>query len=355
MKIIVAAGGTGGHIIPALAITKELQELGCEILYVGNKNSMEERLVKAQNISFAPIDVQKLYRNFTFSHIKFPFKLIKSVYQSIRIFMKFKPNGFLGAGGFVSGPVGLAALLTGTPIYLQEQNSFPGVTTRFLAKYAKRIFIAYAGAMTYLPKGKCKLIGNPVHPNITIEKDKVDYQKLGLNDKNKSILILGGSQGSTAINQTILKMADQLIEKHINILWQCGKRDYDSLLVNLKDKQGIYLFAFSNEMGKLYNSADIAIARAGALTLAELEIKEIPVILIPLPTSAGNHQVFNAREQSEKKIAKVIEQKKLNPDILMSSIHEMLDNIDEYKSHFRPQSGHKSALIIAENVVGELG
>jgi UDP-N-acetylglucosamine--N-acetylmuramyl-(pentapeptide) pyrophosphoryl-undecaprenol N-acetylglucosamine transferase len=354
MKIIVAAGGTGGHIIPALAITEELMNLGCEILYVGNINSMEERLAKAKDIPFSPIDVQKLYRNFTFSHIKFPFKLIQSVLRSIQIIHKFKPDAFVGTGGFVSGPVGFAASLTKTPIFLQEQNSYPGLTTRLLAGYAKRIFVANKGALKYLPKEKCQIVGNPVHPSISSETDKIDYQQYQLNQGNQSILILGGSQGSTAINNAILDILDQLLEKNINVLWQCGKRDYESLTLKLKGKKGLYLFAFSNEMGKLCNSADIAVARSGAMTLAELEIKEIPSILIPLPTAAENHQVFNAYEQEEKKIAKVIEQKKLNPEILLSSILDMLANIDEYKSHFSPDKGLKSALIIARQIVEDL-
>ncbi len=354
MKIIVAAGGTGGHILPALAITEELQKLGCEILYIGNKNSMEERLTKSLNISFAQIDVQKLYRSFTFAHIKFPYKLLSSVIGSIHLFRKFKPDAFVGTGGFVSGPVGLVAIFTGTPIFWQEQNSLPGITTRFISRFAKRIFIAYNGALNYLPKEKCLLVGNPIHPSILIEKDKLDARKYSLAEGNKTLLILGGSQGSTAINNIIMQIINQLSLNKINLLWQCGKRDYDSLHSKISNLPGIYLFPFSHEMGKIYNSADMAIARAGALTLAELEMKKVPAILIPLPTSAGNHQVFNALEQEEKGIAKVIEQKNLNPDILLLSIKEMLDNINHFKSNSNNRQEMKSASVIAHKIIEDL-
>ncbi|HPT72708.1 MAG TPA: undecaprenyldiphospho-muramoylpentapeptide beta-N-acetylglucosaminyltransferase [Candidatus Cloacimonadota bacterium] len=354
MKVVIAAGGTGGHIIPALSITEALRKLGVEVLYIGNKNSMEQNLTSAKGIPFSPIDVQKLYRKLTLMHIKFPFKLAKSVFMSVRIMKEFKPDAFIGAGGFVSGPVGLAALLTGIPIYWQEQNSYPGITTRFIAKYAKRVFIAYRGALKYLPEKRCLMTGNPINSTITTMQNKLDYAQLGLNESNKSILILGGSQGSIALNQAILSIVDKLLENHLNILWQTGKRDFDSINRKLQDKKGIYTFAFSQEMGKIYNSADISIARAGALTLAELESKKVPMILIPLPTAAGNHQYFNAMEEEEKKVAKVIEQKNLNHDILLASIMEMLVNLEQYKQNFGESEGIKAADTIAQQIVDDL-
>ena len=141
-RIIVSAGGTGGHIIPALVICEEFIKNGWQISYIGNKGSLEEKIVKNKGISFFPIDVQKLYRNFTFQHIKFPFKLIKSIVSSYRIIKEQKPQLIIGTGGFVSGPVGLAAILSKTPLYIHEQNCFPGLTTRFLGRYAKKVFIA---------------------------------------------------------------------------------------------------------------------------------------------------------------------------------------------------------------------
>ena len=151
-KIIIAAGGPGGHIIPAISIAKELIKEGVQILFVGNRDSMEQKLALKHNIDFAGINVQKFYRKITLTHIKFPFKLIKSIIDSRKIIRKFSPDAFLGTGGFVSGPVGYAAHLLKIPIFLQEQNSYPGATTKILSKYAVKIFLGNQNANKYLPK-----------------------------------------------------------------------------------------------------------------------------------------------------------------------------------------------------------
>ncbi|MCD6176886.1 MAG: glycosyltransferase [Candidatus Cloacimonetes bacterium] len=151
-KIIIAAGGTGGHIIPAISIAEELKEKGVQILFVGNRNSMEQKLTMKHNIDFAEINVQKFYRKLTFAHFKFPLKLIKSIIDSKKFIRNFKPDAFLGTGGFVSGPVGYAAHLLKVPIFLQEQNSYPGATTKILSKYAVKIFLGNQGAKNIYPK-----------------------------------------------------------------------------------------------------------------------------------------------------------------------------------------------------------
>lgn len=354
MKIIIAAGGTGGHIIPAIAIAEALRKEGCEILYIGNKKGMEEELVQARGIPFFAIDVQKLYRSFTFSHVKFPFKLIKSIGLSMKAIREFKPDAFIGTGGFVSGPVGIASMLSGIPIFWQEQNCYPGMTTRFISKFAKRIFIAYDGATKYLPSHKCEITGNPINPSISMDSGKLDFSALGLDPTHKTILVLGGSQGSAALNSVIVESLDELKALQVNLIWQSGKRDYDKLQSLTGNTTGIHIFTFSNEMGKIYNSSDIAIARAGALTLAELESKKIPMILVPLPTAAGNHQYFNAIGQEEKKIAKVIEQSKLNKISLLKSIQEMIDQLDVYKLRFSETNSLDSVDMIAKRIIGIL-
>jgi len=229
-RIIIAAGGTGGHIIPALSIAKELMRQGAQILYVGNKNSMEQKLAEKNNIDFAEINVQKFYRKVTFAHLKFPFKLIKSIIDSKKIIRDFKPEAFLGTGGFVSGPVGYAAHLLKVPIFLQEQNSYPGATTKILSKYAVKIFLGNHAAKKYLPKDNAAFSGNPINQNAVSEKDTINYKKLGLKVDSKKIFLFGGSQGSVVLNNTFLPIIDDLLKSGFEIIWQIlGK--YITLLI----------------------------------------------------------------------------------------------------------------------------
>ena len=350
-RIIIAAGGTGGHIIPALSIAKELMRQGAQILYVGNKNSMEQKLAEKNNIDFAEINVQKFYRKVTFAHLKFPFKLIKSIIDSKKIIRDFKPEAFLGTGGFVSGPVGYAAHLLKVPIFLQEQNSYPGATTKILSKYAVKIFLGNHAAKKYLPKDNAAFSGNPINQNAVSEKDTINYKKLGLKVDSKKIFLFGGSQGSVVLNNTFLPIIDDLLKSGFEIIWQIGKYSFNGFYPKIKDKSGVYAFDFTNEIGKIYNSVDLAIARAGALSLAELETKKIPAILIPLPSAAENHQYFNALELKEKNVAEIIEQENLNSEILKDTIFEMLDKIDEIKENFTSTIHVNAAKNIADTIM----
>jgi len=350
-RILIAAGGTGGHIIPALSIADELQKKNAKILFVGNRNSLEEELVQKSGIPFKSINVQKFYRKFTLEHLKFPFKLLNSIFASKKIIREFQPDAFLGTGGFVSGPVGYAAHLKKIPIFLQEQNSFPGATTRILSKYAEKIFLGNEGAKKYFPSGKVIISGNPINTNVINEKEKIDFKKYGLKKDSLKLFLFGGSQGSLILNNNLLPIVDDILNKGIEIIWQTGKYSFEKIKEKVKKKTGIYIFDFSNEMGKIYNSVDFAIARAGALSLAELETKRIPSILIPLPSAAGNHQHFNAQELVEKDIAFLLEQKNLNHKILKDQILEMKEKYMEMKKNFGESKHLNSSKIIAKEIL----
>lgn len=349
-KVIIAAGGTGGHIIPAISIAKELMKEGVQILFVGNSNSMEQKLAKKHEIDFAEINVQKFYRKITFAHFKFPFKLIKSIMDSKKIIREFKPDAFLGTGGFVSGPVGYAAHLLKVPIFLQEQNSYPGATTKILSKYATKIFLGNNDAKKHLPKKNAVYSGNPINLNAVIEKDTIDFDKLGLKADSKKIFLFGGSQGSVVLNNAFFPIIDDILKRGFEIIWQIGSFSFNEFYHKVKDRDGVYTFDFTNEIGKIYNSVDLAIARAGALSLAELETKKIPAILIPLPSAAENHQYYNALELKEKNVAEIIEQKDLDPVILKDTIFKMLDKIDKLKNNFT-STVHANA---AKNIAGTI-
>jgi UDP-N-acetylglucosamine--N-acetylmuramyl-(pentapeptide) pyrophosphoryl-undecaprenol N-acetylglucosamine transferase len=349
-KVVIAAGGTGGHIIPAISIAKELQKNNVDILCVGNRNSMEEKLAKKAGFNFAAIDVQKLHRSFTLAHIKFPFKLLKSINDSKKIIKQFQPDLFIGTGGFVSGPVGYAAQKLNIPVFLQEQNSFPGLTTRKLSRAAKKIFLGNQGAAKYLPSEKLIFSGNPINSNVIEEKDKLDFEKFGLKADSAKLFLFGGSQGSLILNRNFYPIIDDVLQNNIEIIWQIGKYSYDEFYPKVKDKKGIYAFDFTSEMGKILNSVDFVIARGGALSLAEIETKKLPSILVPLPSAAGNHQFFNAEELVKKNTAIMLEQKFLTPSILLSEILNLKVNYKKLNKNFG-DSHHPMAVQMITNAV----
>lgn len=349
-KVLISAGGTGGHIIPAVAIAHELMFNNVKVLFAGNGNSLEETVCQKENIDFTTLDVQKLYRKITLAHLRFPGKLCKSIGKSIKIIRDFEPDIFLGTGGFVSGPTGIASVIKKVPIFLQEQNSFPGLTSRFLGHFARKIFLGNAGAKKYFPEKKVIFSGNPLRADILNVKNKVTPEELGLRKDSFKILLIGGSQGSRAINRNFLAIIDTLIEQGMEVIWQVGKLDFPGISETLQDKKGIYAFAFSHDMPGYYEMADIAISRAGALTLAELETKRIPVIVIPLPSAAGNHQYYNALELVNKGTALLLEQKDLSAGHLLKAIMKLKKQYPVFRKNFT-NSLHENALQLITRIL----
>lgn len=354
-KVIIAAGGTGGHIIPALSIAKALQQHDVEILYVGNINSMEEKLAEKSGLDFAGINVQKLHRSLTLAHLKFPFKLLDSINESKRIIRKYQPDAFIGTGGFVSGPVGFAAYKLKIPIFLQEQNSFPGLTTRKLSRFAQTIFLGNQGAARYLPKEKLIFSGNPINSSVIDEKGKLDFEKHGLKNDSIKLFLYGGSQGSLILNKTFLPIIDQILNEGIEVIWQIGSYSFEEFYPKVKDRKGIYAFDFTYEMGKVLNSADFVIARGGALSLAEIETKKLPAIIVPLPSAAGNHQYFNAMELVNKRTAILVNQKDLSPSSLLKNIMKMKKEFVSMKTNFTESLHVQATQTIMNAVIRYLG
>jgi UDP-N-acetylglucosamine--N-acetylmuramyl-(pentapeptide) pyrophosphoryl-undecaprenol N-acetylglucosamine transferase len=235
------------------------------------------------------------------------------VMQSIKILARFKPDIVVGTGGYVAGPPIIAASMKNIPCVIQEQNSFPGLVTRKLASRTNMIYLAYRKAEEYLPKqAKRMLIGNPVRSSINSGDKSLAYEKFGLKPERKTILVLGGSQGARKINNAILD-GIKFLDDSVQILWQCGEGDYKDVTERLDKKDFVVsLFPFSKNMELVYAVADIAIARAGALTIAELTACGIPSILIPYPYATANHQDYNAREIEKAGAAEVIADKEID-------------------------------------------
>lgn len=334
-KIIISGGGTGGHVIPALAVAKELKKLDFEILYIGNEGSIEQKMLKNTGFEFETINVQKLYRKFTFAHFKFPYFFIKSIYDCWKLFTEFQPNAFLGTGGFVSGPAAIVAKLKKVPIYLHEQNSFPGLTNRKMGRFATTIFLGNKGAACYFQGRRTLYVGNPINPSV-VNYTKIDPESIGLSHTTTKLFLVGGSQGSYILNKNLLEILSYLLDHNYEIIWQVGKYSFNEFKRKVGNMQGVHLFDFSENIGAYYDLADLAIARAGALTLAELETRAIPTLLIPLPDSAGNHQLYNAQEFVDKKLGMLLEQKNLHPQTLRNNIEKLKAKLTDFNENFKP-------------------
>jgi UDP-N-acetylglucosamine--N-acetylmuramyl-(pentapeptide) pyrophosphoryl-undecaprenol N-acetylglucosamine transferase len=346
MKIAIAGGGTGGHISPAVSIAKEMEKLGFHIIYIGNNKSMEERIANANNLEFYKINVQRLYRKFTLKHVLFPIKLILSIIKSIKIMSDNQVVAFIGTGGFVSGPVALGAKLIGIPIFLHEQNSYPGLTTRKLSKYAEIVFLGNIEAQKYLPECKTVYSGNPINIEKTnLSKEEI-FNKYSLNPNYKTVFIMGGSQGSKIINEITEKILEQISDKNYNLIWQVGIKN-KHLIKRYENKKNLIIFDFNYRINRFYKIADILVSRAGALTLSEIEFHKIPSILIPYPYAAGNHQYYNALEMKKKGVSEIISQKEVSPKKILQKIDLMFENIKKYK---RFDEVKNSSQIISKNI-----
>jgi len=343
--IIISAGGTGGHIIPALNVAKELIKRGVAVHYIGNKDSMEEDIITKNKIPFYPIEAQKLYREFTLKHALFPFKLTKSVSQSKKYFSQIKPDAFIGFGGFVSGPPAIASYLVKCPIYIQEQNTRPGVTNKYSAKFAKAIFAASEESKEYFPKEKVIVTGNPIDVEYF---DKI--HRLHSSSERKTLLILGGSQGSLFINNLILDHLDLFENLQMNIIWQTGKNHINIVSDKIKGRENITLFDFTDKLYEYYVQADYVICRGGALTLAEIELYRIPAFVIPLSTAAVNEQYYNAKSLESQNKCTVFNENEL-PYFAEKFRSFIASSFKMYSQHY--ETLHRTAITtIVNHIVG---
>lgn len=356
MKLVFGCGGTGGHIYPALALAREF---GCHghhsVVFIGNRDGMEAELVKRESYDFYPIRVRKLSRGWDVSLLGFPFHLLASVFKCLAYYRRFRPDAVICTGGFVSGPVGLAAVLGRVPLFFHESNSLPGLTTRFLARYTRMTFISWEAARARLPKAPLMMAGIPLMPRGQAPgQESPDLADFGLDASRPLILVSGGSQGSQAINSAVEEALELILERGWQLVWQTGKAGYAHLAPAHKARAGVWLFDFSPLLPLFYPLASVAVTRAGAMTIAEQEAARVPAILIPLPGAADNHQLFNALEQQKKGVARCLEQKDLNPHGLIARIAEILEHRDEYHKKLEAIPPNHAAMAIRAQVISML-
>jgi UDP-N-acetylglucosamine--N-acetylmuramyl-(pentapeptide) pyrophosphoryl-undecaprenol N-acetylglucosamine transferase len=297
--IIISGGGTGGHIFPAIAIADALKREipDCKILFVGAKGRMEMEKVPAAGYEIEGLPVAGFQRRITLKNISFFFKLAASMWQSWRIIHRFKPLVAVGVGGYASGPVLRAASAKGVPILIQEQNSYPGVTNKILARKAAAICVAYPDMDRFFPKDKIVFTGNPVRSILSSNLEKNEgYKYFGLNSSFSTILVVGGSLGARSINQGLLCRIEQLKGLPVQVLWQTGKYYFDDIETAMVEKEleNVKTMAFVKRMDLAYAIADVVVSRAGASTISELALLGKAAVLVPSSNVSEDHQTKNA-------------------------------------------------------------
>lgn len=311
-KVIISGGGTGGHIFPAIAIANALRRIdpGMEILFVGAEGKMEMEKIPAAGYKVIGLPVAGLHRSLTLKNFMVLIKLIKSLNMAKKIIMEFEPDIVVGVGGYASGPVLRLAGKMGIPTLIQEQNSYAGVTNKLLAKKASAICVAYDGMEKYFPAEKIIKTGNPVRHNFdnlkSLKSEALSF--FNLKKEFPVVLVLGGSLGAGSINKSLSENINKIKDSDCQWLWQTGKHYFENVmaLVSLSFSENISVHGFINRMDYAYAAADIIVSRAGAGTISELCLVGKPVILIPSPNVAEDHQTKNALALSEKEAAVLI-------------------------------------------------
>jgi UDP-N-acetylglucosamine--N-acetylmuramyl-(pentapeptide) pyrophosphoryl-undecaprenol N-acetylglucosamine transferase len=358
-RVVIAGGGTGGHLFPAIAIADELKAMkpDSEILFVGTKGKIESRVVPAKGFKLATIWISGFRRSFALSNIVFPFKVIMAFLQSVKILKQFKPDVVIGTGGYVSGPVLRAAALLGIPTLIQEQNSYPGVTTRMLAKRVNEVHLAFASSKRHFERDENLFVtGNPTRGALVSVGRPQALKFFGFDpaDGRKTVLVFGGSLGARSINEAVRKNLADFLDIGIRLIWQTGEQDVRAARSASKEfpSTDVWVDAFIDRMDCAYAAADLVVSRAGATTIAELTRLGKPAVLIPYPHAAANHQVENARALRESGAAVMIDDSQVDQR-LVETVRTTLSDIrlaqmsQESRSLGRPEA----ARVIVEHLL----
>lgn len=322
--VVIAAGGTGGHVVPALAVAARLKSRNIPVVWFGTRVGLEASMVPAQDIPMQMIDVSGLRGKGLWDTLLAPFKLVYAVSQSIRYLLQLKPRAVLGMGGFVSGPVGIAALMLRKPLVLHEQNAVAGMTNRWLSGMATRVFSAWPNV--FKASSNATVVGNPVRSDMETLAAAERVVRTDA-DKPLQVLVVGGSRGAHALNQ-IVPQAAALIDKAMHIHHQTGNRDASAV-------RSAYQHAplamatvseFIDDMTSAYGDADVVVCRSGAMTVTELSALAIPSILVPYPYAVDDHQTLNARHLSDAGAALLIPEQRLDAKALAQALLSLADN-----------------------------
>ncbi|MDR2010137.1 MAG: undecaprenyldiphospho-muramoylpentapeptide beta-N-acetylglucosaminyltransferase [Bacteroidales bacterium] len=357
-KVIISGGGTGGHIFPAVSIANALKKLypDVEILFIGAEGRMEMEKVPAAGYKIVGLPVIGMKRKLSKESFTFIFKLMKSLRKAKRIIKEFNPDVVVGVGGYASGPALRAACNLNIPCLIQEQNSFPGITNKLLAKKSAKICVAYDNMEKFFPAEKILKTGNPVRQDITEleEKRREAFEYFKLSENKPTILVVGGSLGARTINQSISKNLNLIIDNDIQLIWQTGKTYIETAKQDIKktDTKNIFVSDFIYKMDYAYSAADIIISRAGASTISELAIVGKPAIFVPSPNVSEDHQTKNAMALTSQDAALMVVDSEAIEKLIPAAI-ELINNKEKQQilsENAKKFALHNSAEIIAKEV-----
>ncbi|MBT8141084.1 MAG: undecaprenyldiphospho-muramoylpentapeptide beta-N-acetylglucosaminyltransferase [Gammaproteobacteria bacterium] len=325
--IVIMAGGTGGHIFPAMAVAKQLMASGCPVYWIGTDNSMEAKLVPQHNVPMRFINIQALRGKGLMTKLLLPLRLLKAIVQAIGILRELKPAAVLGMGGFVTGPGGVAAWLLRKPLIIHEQNAVAGMTNRYLARLARHVYEAFPHSFDN--KQKTETVGNPIRSEIV--QLHAQEKITDLNNRPLHLLVVGGSLGALFLNETVPKALamlfaqQKLTAENIEIRHQTGERTYQhARTAYAQEKVNADIIKFIDDMAAAYAWADVIICRAGALTVSEVAAAGVPSIFVPFPHAVDDHQRKNAEALAKQDAAIVLVQKDLSPESLANSLYAMI-------------------------------
>ena len=359
LRVIFAGGGTGGHLFPAIAIADKVRELepSTEILFVGTRDKIEARVVPAKGYAFRSIWISGFHRKLQISNLIFPLKVIVSSMQARSIIRSFKPDVVVGTGGYVSGPVLRAAALFDVPTIIQEQNSYPGVTTRMLANRVNEVHVTFESSKQYFRRMDNLIVsGNPTRDDLeNADRDAAfGYFGFAPSEESKIVLVFGGSLGAHSINQAVEQHLDQLLMQGLRVIWQTGTDDYVSAknLCGTYATKKIWVNAFIDRMDYAYAIADVVVCRAGATTIAELTRLGKPAILVPYPHAAANHQAENAKSLAESEAAVVLNDLEASGELFSTVLSLMNDQrLREMSMQSKKLGKPNAARVIAQRVI----
>ncbi len=356
IRVIISGGGTGGHIFPALAIAKAIQAIipSTEFLFVGAKGKMEMEKVPEAGFPIEGLWISGFQRKLSLQNLSFPLKLISSLWKARKIIKDFKPHIAIGVGGFASGPTLKMAANLGIPCLIQEQNSYPGITNKLLANQVQKICVAYEGMEKYFPKEKIILTGNPIRKNvIEIENKKEEaLEFFGLKKDIKTILIVGGSLGAQSINNAILNDIEKWMKLDAQVIWQTGKTSFTTVMSQLKNRdiQNIKTHQFINKMDLAYAAADMIVSRAGAIAISEISAVGKPVIFVPYPYAAEDHQTKNAQKLVDQNAALMIADHEVK-DKLFDTVEKLI--LDDSSLNNLAQEIKKLGISNADEIIAK--
>ena len=360
VKVVFTAGGTGGHIYPAIAIAEELKSMNdsADILFIGGSRIMERDIIGRAGFPMVPLSVIGLPRRISPRQVVFFWKFGVSTIRSLLLLQRENPVCVFATGGYVSGPPVFAARALGIPVYLQEQNSYPGIATRTLARFSRMVFLGFEDAARNLrPDVKTLVTGNPVRRGIDSAKRSEAAERLGLHPALRTVFVFGGSQGARVINETVAEIAGGIVDRGFQLIWQTGAGEYERWR-GIEKTGSIRVMSYIDDMAQAYAASDIVVARAGAMTIAEMTVCGLPGIMIPLATSAGNHQEHNARSLERAGVARMIGEEDLTPDRLLNEITALLTDDtqrDRMAEASRRFGNRNAARTIAEFILKKNG